>query len=33
VTTGYYQLELSLPCAAGTVVRAYAATAVYEDLG
>lgn len=33
VTEGHYQLELSLPCASTTVVRAYGATAIFDDLG
>lgn len=33
ITKCHYQLDLSLPCAASTVVRAYGATVKYESLG
>jgi hypothetical protein len=33
VTDKHYQLDLSLPCAASTVVRAYGAWAIFDDLG
>lgn len=33
VVEGHYQLDLSLVCPATTVVRAYGAHAIYDDLG
>lgn len=33
ITKNHYQLDISLNCGATTVVRAYGATVVYDDLG